>query len=298
MDWVKLGVRYYFDAAIRGLDGDLADAAEVMFTRGLARAGEVGRDGFIPEQDVSLLTRRRRYAALVSALIAAGLWTEAPGGYRVAKWSDWQDALDALTKRRKADRERKRASRAAEREELVRRHGDRCRRCGTNENLVIDHIVPLSRGGNDDDTNKQLLCWSCNARKRNLTDEEYDAWLARFNDPPPNPTPPNKRVGVTLSADISADVQALEGEGERELGGVVQRATGGDQHARPPPRTCAKHPDGTDDPCRRCESARHAHEAWHADKRTREANAPKCPEHPGQLAHNCGGCAADRKAAA
>lgn len=38
MDWVKLAVRYYFDPAIRGMNGDLADAAEVMFTRGLARA--------------------------------------------------------------------------------------------------------------------------------------------------------------------------------------------------------------------------------------------------------------------
>jgi hypothetical protein len=110
---VKLGVRYYFDTAIRGLDGDLADAAEVMFTRGLARAGEVGRAGFIPERDVELLTRRRRYVAVVEALLRSGLWTAVPGGYRVQRWSDWQDHLDALTRKRTADRDRQRLRRAA-----------------------------------------------------------------------------------------------------------------------------------------------------------------------------------------
>lgn len=115
MDWVKLGVRYYLDPAIRGMDGDLGDAAEVMFTRGLARAGEVGGDGFIPERDVPLLARRRRYEAVVSLLLRSGLWTDAPGGYRIVRWSDWQDHLDALTRKRAVDRERQRARRAAAR---------------------------------------------------------------------------------------------------------------------------------------------------------------------------------------
>lgn len=113
MDWVKLAQRYYLDPAIRGMDGDLADAAEVMFTRGLARAGEVGQHGFIPEQDVPLLARRRRYAAVVRVLTESGLWQAVPGGYQVRRWADWQDHLDALTRKRTADRERQRARRAA-----------------------------------------------------------------------------------------------------------------------------------------------------------------------------------------
>lgn len=113
MDWVKLGVRYYTDTKIRELD----DAAELMFVRGLARAGEVEHGGFIPESDVPLLTRRRRYGGLVDALVSSGLWTRVDGGYQSAAWSDWQDELDALTRRRKADRERKRATRAAAKRE-------------------------------------------------------------------------------------------------------------------------------------------------------------------------------------
>jgi hypothetical protein len=114
-DWVKLSQRYFHDPRIRGLNGDLADAAEVMFTRGLARAGEVGCAGFIPEQDVELLARRRRYAALVRALTESGLWHAVPGGYQVTRWADWQDHLDALTRKRTADRERQRRRRAAAR---------------------------------------------------------------------------------------------------------------------------------------------------------------------------------------
>lgn len=109
-NWVKLSVRYYADNKIEALpDAD----AEVMFTRGLARAGEVGREGFIPVESLPKLARRRRYAASVEALLAAGLWTVAPGGYRVANWDHWQDSLDALARRRTADRERQRRRRAA-----------------------------------------------------------------------------------------------------------------------------------------------------------------------------------------
>jgi hypothetical protein len=112
---VKLAQRYYLDPAVRALPAEVADAAEVMFTRGLARAGEVARGGFIPEQDVELLTRRRRHGAVVNALISSGLWQAVPGGYQVTRWADWQDHLDALTRKRAVDRERQRRRRAAAR---------------------------------------------------------------------------------------------------------------------------------------------------------------------------------------
>jgi len=113
VDWVKLHTRYYADDKIEALpDAD----AEIMFVRGLARAGEVEREGFIPAESLPKLARRRRYAASVSALLAAGLWTKVPGGYQVTNWDHWQDGLDALARRRTADRERQRRRRAAERE--------------------------------------------------------------------------------------------------------------------------------------------------------------------------------------
>jgi hypothetical protein len=116
VDWVKLAVRYYADEKIAKLPDE---ATELMFVRGLARAGEEKRGGFIPEYALPELTRRRRYGACVDALTASGLWTRANGGYQITNWSDWQDALDVLAKRREADRDRKRVARAAERQALV-----------------------------------------------------------------------------------------------------------------------------------------------------------------------------------
>ena len=48
---------------------------------------------------------------------------------------------------------------------LIERDGFGCRRCGTVENVSIDHILPLSRGGTDDLDNLQFLCRSCNSKK-------------------------------------------------------------------------------------------------------------------------------------
>lgn len=67
---------------------------------------------------------------------------------------------------------------------------------------------------------------------------------------------------------------------------------------KPPPKACRDHRDDPDPPaCRRCATAREAWQRWHADKRARLDEAPKCRTHRGQLAHNCSGCAADAKAA-
>ena len=38
-------------------------------------------------------------------------------------------------------------------------------KCGSGENLEIDHVVPLARGGSNRLENLQLLCRDCNRRK-------------------------------------------------------------------------------------------------------------------------------------
>lgn len=48
---------------------------------------------------------------------------------------------------------------------LVLRDGPFCKACGTTDNLCVDHIIPMSRGGSDDMDNLQLLCRRCNSRK-------------------------------------------------------------------------------------------------------------------------------------
>ena len=45
------------------------------------------------------------------------------------------------------------------------RDGGRCVRCGSNENLEFDHIIPLIMGGANTARNHQLLCEPCNRLK-------------------------------------------------------------------------------------------------------------------------------------
>jgi HNH endonuclease len=45
------------------------------------------------------------------------------------------------------------------------RDGGRCGRCGSNERLEFDHIIPVALGGASTARNVQLLCESCNRSK-------------------------------------------------------------------------------------------------------------------------------------
>lgn len=42
--------------------------------------------------------------------------------------------------------------------------------------MQIDHITPISRGGSDDPSNKQLLCYACNSSKNAKTMVEFRMW--------------------------------------------------------------------------------------------------------------------------
>jgi hypothetical protein len=44
--------------------------------------------------------------------------------------------------------------------------GGKCAMCGSTDNIEIDHIIPISKGGTGDEVNLQPLCRPCNRRKR------------------------------------------------------------------------------------------------------------------------------------
>jgi len=55
---------------------------------------------------------------------------------------------------------------------IGRRDGFGCAVCGNpDQNLQIDHIVPLSKGGTNDLGNLQLLCPACNMTKSDRLEE-------------------------------------------------------------------------------------------------------------------------------
>lgn len=57
--------------------------------------------------------------------------------------------------------------------DLRRLYSQPCAECGTMQNLSIDHIIPLSRGGSHSVGNMMTLCRSCNASKNARTIMEW-----------------------------------------------------------------------------------------------------------------------------
>ena len=60
------------------------------------------------------------------------------------------------------------------REWLFNRDKHKCLKCGSKDNLTIDHIVPIHRDGQNKLSNLQSLCRSCNSSKgSNFKDYRY-----------------------------------------------------------------------------------------------------------------------------
>ena len=64
------------------------------------------------------------------------------------------------------------------RRRIYARDGRKCRACGAEHGLSIDHIIPISKGGNSTDDNLQVLCLGCNVLKGNrIPTKEHDQFM-------------------------------------------------------------------------------------------------------------------------
>ncbi len=61
------------------------------------------------------------------------------------------------------------------RAKIMERDRYRCLACGATGGLVIDHILPVLQGGDNDPMNLQTLCRSCNSKKRGYVDHRNPA---------------------------------------------------------------------------------------------------------------------------
>jgi hypothetical protein len=52
---------------------------------------------------------------------------------------------------------------------VMKRDGERCVICSSQERLQFDHIFPKSKGGNDESENLRVLCRTCNIKRGNLS---------------------------------------------------------------------------------------------------------------------------------
>lgn len=69
---------------------------------------------------------------------------------------------------------------------VYRQSGNRCLKCKTRENLTIDHVIPLSKGGTYNISNLQCLCQACNLDKG----EEIVDYRPNTTTQTPSQTPP------------------------------------------------------------------------------------------------------------
>ena len=137
------------------------------------------------------------------------------------RWT-WLNALDvslwlilSFTENARAVRPTIRATFSKEeRTAIARNQRYRCMYCGvrlTSDNLQIDHMDPVSRGGSNDDENLQALCRRCNIRKGNHTDDEFREryWdlVGGFKQPPPRTIPQTHFDEAMRSTDAHEGVQ-------------------------------------------------------------------------------------------
>jgi hypothetical protein len=78
------------------------------------------------------------------------------------------------------------------------RDGGKCRYCGSTDSIEYDHVVPVSRGGNSEEENVQLLCRPCNRKKRAKLPEQA-------------------QLSATHAQHLLSDSRSLETETETEI---------------------------------------------------------------------------------
>lgn len=66
----------------------------------------------------------------------------------------------------------------SKRNSTLERDGHKCLSCGRTDKLVIDHIIPLCKGGSNANDNLQTLCGKCNKKKgEQIIDYRKKRWI-------------------------------------------------------------------------------------------------------------------------
>ena len=79
--------------------------------------------------------------------------------------------------------------RLSSRDEVLRRAGTRCESCGISikdRALEVDHIHPVSKGGRNEISNYQALCYVCNSQKSNRDDTDFRKYRELFSSYEPD----------------------------------------------------------------------------------------------------------------
>lgn len=105
----------------------------------------------------------REFERVFDSLVDARLIDEHRGSYAIHDWYEWQP------------RERLPAHEWREvRRAVLERDRNICRYCGASEpTMHVDHVIPISRGGSNDEDNLVAACPACNLSKHAKSVEDW-----------------------------------------------------------------------------------------------------------------------------
>jgi len=84
-----------------------------------------------------------------------------------------QDEADAYYKQRKKIQARKNYVPQKVRAAVLQRDGHKCLLCGTPEDLIVNHIVSVNKGGTSEVDNLQTLCGPCYRRAKGHAEVDF-----------------------------------------------------------------------------------------------------------------------------
>lgn len=142
---------------------------------------------------------------------------------RAAAAKKWGVDLAAVNRKKRSERlseaRRKGTHTKEEWDALVDVCGGKCLRCGSESEIVKDHILPIVHGGSDSIENLQPLCRSCNASKTDAIDSRPAGWARMLAErlrnacvtpadskmtPAPSPSPSPSPIESTI-VDLSPE---------------------------------------------------------------------------------------------
>lgn len=141
----------------------MPDDAEITIDAALA-SGPAGRD-----KVYRMLAEAERYGYVVPYVKRLG------GKYRRVLYlvTDMPGSIERPAQVRTADYYPRLATSMAVRRSVYERDGYRCVECGVSTGLSLDHIVPVSSGGDNSEENLKTLCLPCNLKKGALVGGQY-----------------------------------------------------------------------------------------------------------------------------
>lgn len=86
------------------------------------------------------------------------------------EWVEYQEACQRRLKARRRMWECNAHTELVNRNAIITRDNSTCQICGcllSKEEVTLDHIIPISKGGEHTEVNLRVACRSCNSRKGN-----------------------------------------------------------------------------------------------------------------------------------